>query len=297
MIKRVLLLTLLGLLVYTALILRYGPSVSRTGQTTEQRNMVKAEEYLYEASARYDTVIVGSSMGDRLVADSLPKGYYNLSFGGLSAQDGLRLMEQSGHLPKLLLVEINTLDRVTESAMVRSLAHPVWGQVKRYLPFMRQKYQPFGVIKAVLRDWSMGKNKVITPEAAFHVDTAFVNKIVAGHIEGAKLTPSDSVISAALQTAYQRLEAWRQRGVRVVLFEMAADPRIEQLPITQKIRRLSLQYFPAPNYTHLKAHQAVFETTDGVHLTYDAANRFTGYIHKQIDEQVIGRKEIVSSRQ
>ncbi|WP_027303054.1 hypothetical protein [Rudanella lutea] len=287
MIKRVLLSTLALLLVYSWFISQYGAGISRTGQTTEQRNMVKAEEFLFEASTRYDTIIVGSSMSDRLNTDSLSAAYYNLSLAGMSAQDGLQLIEMSGHLPHVLFVETNTLTRDEPSPLMESLNDPTWIWLKRHLPFTRQKFQPAGVFKAMLRDWSHGKGQPVVPETAMYVDTAFLNKAVADRIQAA-IPPPDSVLHASLGKVRNRLDQWRRQGVRVVFFEIPMDPRLQAMPIQGQVRQLVRRYFPSPDYAHLALPEGAYQTTDGVHLTYGESNRFTGYLRQQIQGYIGG---------
>jgi hypothetical protein len=293
MIKRVLLATLVGLLAYSWFIYRFGADINRTGQTTEQRNMVKAEEFLYEASARYDTIIIGSSLSDRLNTDSLSTNYYNLSLAGLSVLDGIQLVELSQHLPSVVFIETYTLPRDEPSALVASLNNPTQVLMKRYLPFTRQKYQPAGVFKAMLRDWSHGKGNAVVPESAMYVDTAFLNKAVTERLEQGSFPPPDSLLQNGLLTVRARLEAWRKRGVQIVLYEMPLDARLKELPEHKRVRQLVSRYFPSPDYGHITLPPFNYQTTDGIHLTYQDANRFTGYMRQQINT-LMGERYLVN---
>ncbi len=153
------------LVAYTGFIQFFQTSITRIGQTTAHRNTVKAEEYLYEAASHYDTLIVGSSMSERLLTDSLGHDYYNLAFAGLSSQVGLTLIQHSGHWPRLIFVETNTLLNPVAATKLPALGDgPIWQTVRQHFLFMRQKYQPVGVFKAMLRDWQYGKQHYIKVE-------------------------------------------------------------------------------------------------------------------------------------
>jgi hypothetical protein len=153
------------LIVYTILIVGFQERITHSGQTTLQRNIVKAEEYLYEASNRFDTVLIGSSVSERLIMDSLPGGCYNLAMAGLSSLDGLQLIKQTAHWPRLIYIELNTLDRGETSDVLEGFNHPRRQFLNQLFPFLRQKYQPVGVVKSLLRDWQYGQAQFVDPSA------------------------------------------------------------------------------------------------------------------------------------
>ena len=67
-----------------------------------QDNVNKAQQYVYEKSR--DTVMVGTSLSSRIIADSIPM-VTSLSFGGCSVEDGLMIILYKGYTPKFILIE------------------------------------------------------------------------------------------------------------------------------------------------------------------------------------------------
>lgn len=282
MIWKSILTTLLLLTAYTLFIHYGGNTISRTAQTTAQRNIVKAEEFLYEDSDRCDTLIVGSSMSERLHPDRLTPHCYNLSFSGLSSLDGLHLIQASGHTPKVLFVEINSIARQSPSSLdLTTVADPTSRTLKQWLPFLRQKYQPVGVAKALLRDWQHGSSDIVAPESASRLDTALQRKMVY-QLHGAMSLPLSVVATdSSFKKAYAFLSQLKRQGTTVVLFEMPINARLENLLAPRTIRDYANRYFPAPQYQHIVLPADSFRTSDGIHLLYDESLQYTNYLHAQ----------------
>ncbi|QJD77571.1 hypothetical protein [Spirosoma rhododendri] len=286
------------LLAYTLFINQYGSSINRTAQTTAQRNMVKAEEYLYEASATADTLIVGSSMSERLHTEQIAPQGYNLSFSGLSALEGLYLIQQSGHVPNVLFVEINSIARQTPTTLdLTKLTDPAERRIKKWLPFLRQKYQPVGVFKAVLRDWQQGAGKTVAPESAFRLDTTLQQRMVR-QLQGEMSRPISAEGTAIpFKKALAYLSQLRQQGTTVILFEMPINARLENLLAPRTIRQYADRYFPAPAYQHIALPADSFRTSDGIHLLYDESVRYSNYLHTQYEQLARSAPRTVVSNQ
>lgn len=287
MIKKSLLLALGLLAAYTLLIQRFGFWVSRTAQTTAQRNLVKGEEYLYEAKGRYDTVIVGSSMSDRLVGNDSLRGLYNLSFAGQSSIEGLRLISQSGHVPKLIFVEINSLARQDPpEPELLNLTDPTQKTLKHWLPFLRQKYQPVGVFKALLRDIQHGRNTFVVPASALAPDTSLLSKTVAQLAVSMQTPIPKPQLDSLVRRAYTYLEPLRKAGAHVVFFEMPMDARLEQSALPVALRESVHRIFSTPPYTYIPLPPDAYGTTDGIHLLHPEAMRYTTYFWQQTRPQL-----------
>lgn len=280
MIQKTLLITTLSLTLYSALIYWFGHDISRTGQTVAQRNLVKAEEYRYEAAEQFDTLIVGSSMSERIPTDSLASSCYNLAMAGLSSQAGLKLIRESGHWPRLIYVEMNTLlTPVRPNELLIDQETPVEQFMHEHLAFLRQKYQPIGVFKALLRDWQYGKNQVVAVETGLRVDSAFLEKAVAKALLDQQRPLPDSVLRAQVKFVKHELDTFRQHGTQIILFEVPVDPRIQQTAFSRAIKTAITDTFSALDYTLVMPDSsAVYSTTDGVHLTYGACFDYTHHL-------------------
>lgn len=287
MIRKSILTTILLLIAYTLFIRYYGNAIYRTAQTTAQRNVVKAEEFIYEASNHCDTLVVGSSMSERLQTERLTPHCYNLSFSGLSALDGLTLIHSSGHVPKVLFVEINSIAREVPSSLnLATVNDPTERRLKRLLPFLRQKYQPVGVLKALLRDWQNGSSNVVAPESSFRLDTALQQKMVR-QLHGSLSQPlSIEATTRSFRQAKVLLSQLQRQGTTIVLFEMPINSQLENLEAPQTIRQYADRYFPAPEYQHIALPTDAFRTSDGVHLLYDESVRYTDYLYTQYQQLI-----------
>lgn len=277
--------TLLLLIAYTLFIHYGGSAISRTAQTIAQRNVVKAEEFIYENSSRCDTLIVGSSMSERLHSERLTPHCYNLSFSGLSSLDGLYLIQAAGHAPKVLFVEINSIARQSPSSLdLTTVTDPNSRTLKQWLPFLRQKYQPVGVVKALLRNWQQGSSDLIAPETASRLDTALQQKMVH-QLHGAMSMPlSVAATDSSFKKAYAFLRQLQRRGTTVILFEMPINAQLENLLAPRTIRDYANRYFPAPQYQHIVLPADSFRTSDGIHLLYDESLYYTNYLHAQYEK-------------
>jgi len=286
MIRRSLFITGTLLVLYTAFIYWAGPAISRTAQTTAQRNVIKAEDYLYDTRARYDTVIVGSSMSERLIVNGTSNRLYNLSLAGQSSLEGLRLVAARKQYPSVLLVEINTLARQdpTEPDLL-ALTDSARLDLKRYLPFLQLKYQPVGVVKALLRDWQYGRNQVIVPKTALNADTSLLTKIVAQMAPLMQQPIPADTLHHLLARAQFYLEPMRRAGTTIIFFAMPSDYRLQRLPTPTSVRQAVMTTFSGPGYYFIPLPKSPYGTTDGIHLLHAEAIRYTTYFREQLPQR------------
>ena len=282
MIRKTLISTGLLLVMYSAFILIYQTQIKRTAQTVEQRNVVTAEEFLYEDGEQADTIIAGSSMSKRLIVDSLSGKYYNLALEGMSPVDGLRLISRMKRAPRLLLVETNTLDKLPDEGFINKIEKPVLSWIRKYVPFTRVKYQPIGVLKSLVRD-----TYVPTPVAE-PVDTVLITKLVQERLGILNdISPqADNALKNAIENAETYIRALRSKGTRIVFFEIPMDPRLQNTAYYCRIRELIKLRFPASDYEFVDFPVDSYQTTDGVHLPRQESLRYTKHLHKHLTDSL-----------
>jgi hypothetical protein len=99
------LLTVFGLLICYEMVIRSTDVWWTIGQNQWQANVIRANKFIYSDS-QIDNVMVGSSisskLGVKISRDSLPAGFYNLSFDGLSSMDGLLILQKLNYSPQRL---------------------------------------------------------------------------------------------------------------------------------------------------------------------------------------------------
>ena len=272
------------LVLYTILIISFQGYVKHSGQTTLQRNMVKAEDYLFEANGHFDTVLVGSSMSERLIMDSLPRGCYNLAMAGFSSLDGLQLIKQSTHWPRLIYIELNTLDRGHTSDAIQEFNDSRQQFLKQYFPFMRQKYQPIGVIKSLLRDWKYSQAQFVDFGISVPFDTTFQEKAIQEKLKEMEYVPADSSLRKDMQIAGNYIDAFRRKGVKVIFFELPIDIRLQNHRRTAVARQYLSNRFSASQYPIINAPADAYLTNDGIHLTRSENIRYTVYLSQKLHQ-------------
>ncbi|WP_080053846.1 hypothetical protein [Spirosoma aerolatum] len=289
MVRKAVLTTLLLLLLYSLFIYAFQEHIHRTGLTVQQNNIVKAEEFLYENGQKADTIVVGSSMSNRLLFDSLPGHYYNLALEGLSSADGLGLIVQAKHRPRLLLIETNSMDRLPDTAFFAALTKPALRVIRKYLPLTRLKYQPVGVVKALFRDWRAEKIPAGATEA---IDTAFVSKLIQARLVDMNRIPPENEMQAKIDVSAASIRSLQESGTQVIFFEMPTDPRVRNTILSGRVRKLVGSTFPESAYRYIQFPSDFYQTTDGVHLPLTECARYTRYLYTQLSRATVQLTEV-----
>lgn len=276
--------SLLGLLVLSllyALAVAAFPGLS-VSQNQNQDNYIKAEQYLYSDSAAARPVtVVGTSLSARLVMDSLPD-FNNLAFGGMSASDGLAIVDRRERKPEMLLLETNLYYKTGSADFLEPLFNPVNYSLKKYLVAFRSDKQPIalatsGAIAAVKglkrseRDSSASgpKKEVLLQQRAFEEQ-----------LKAYATLPEQRDVQrelAALKTQIQGLE---KQGVKVAFLEVPINAELVNSLRQTYTRRQFRQAFPPERYTYVPVKVWNFKTTDGLHMNRDEASRYSGFLHE-----------------
>ncbi|AQG81176.1 hypothetical protein [Spirosoma montaniterrae] len=283
MIRKAILTTVLLLLLYSTFIHVCQSHIRRTGLTTQQTNTIKAEEFAYETDHQADTIIVGSSMSNRLLFDGMQSSYCNLSMEGMASIDGLGLIAHMRQHPRLLLVEMNSLDRLPDTTLALHLTEPGWALVREYVPLTRLKYQPLGVAKALFRDWYSPPAQAMGAES---IDTAFASKLIAERLHDMMRIPSEGELREKIAKVAEHIRHFQKAGTQVVFFEMPTDPRVRNAALSCRIRHVIEETFPPAAYRYIRYPVTVYQTTDGVHLPQTEGIRYSRYLYQQLCQKL-----------
>ena len=289
MVRKAVFTTLLLLLLYSLFIYAFQGKIHRTGLTVQQNNIVKAEEFLYENGQKADTIVVGSSMSNRLLFDSLPGHYYNLALEGLSSADGLGLIVRAKHRPRLVLIETNSMDRLPDTAFSEALTKPALSVIRKYMPLTRLKYQPVGVVKALIRDWSAEKRSTVETES---IDTSFVSKLIQARLIDMNRIPPENEMQAKIDVSAAYIKSLQASGTQVIFFEMPTDPRVRNTILSGRVRKLVGSTFPESAYPYVQFPADFYQTTDGVHLPWSECARYTRYLYTQLSQSSVRLTEV-----
>ena len=240
-------------------------------------NIIAEQEFLFDKSGTADRLIVGSSLAYRMRNSMLPDNYWNLSRAGGSPFQGLQLIEQAGSKPNLVLIEINVLDREHHGGATE--VNPVDMFVKRALPITQKKYQP--VAYALNLGYQFLQADRFRQSGPVGGRAMEAMERLQLQLYSVDLT-EDAGFVATLNQLEKVASRLRKDNVRVVFFEMPVSPRLADLARARSIRQMVRKRFPEPEYRHLDLPDCGnFQTTDGVHLDVESAQRMFEYLDRQ----------------
>lgn len=281
-----------ALLIAAALLLGYEgllavcpDSMRAVAESQWHDNRIRAQRYLYE-QRQADTVVVGSSLARRLDEHLGKADIVNLSFGGRSPLDGLRLIARSGAAPRLVLVEVNHLDRGADEDFLGSLLSPGRRYLREHLRALRTYYRPLSVAAALMRNGfaesferlrdgarhSAGRGPMTSAAGIPH---ALFAQLLQRQIRAHREKPTPRRLERLVGQLEDVFGTLRARGSTIVLFEMPTHPR---LCVSRHLRALRRtlerrlgdyvsRYAQAPDCT-------AFATTDAHHLDPASAQRY-----------------------
>jgi hypothetical protein len=281
------------LLVCFSFWLSFNSSTKRVGQNQWQDNVIKAQNYIYAKSQNNLKVVVGSSLSSRLVMDSLPANYCNLAFGGQSLFDGLKIIEKVNSKPLAVYIETNFLANESDDKFIEALFVPVVSSIKKEINFLHERNQPvtffgnsfsskFGTrvldpfagqfFNPIVNKFKFGKKKKVESKENFY------NSLVKQHLKDFSLSFPETGLRSKLATLKALVSKLLIDGTDVVFFEMPMDKSLENTNRLITFRKLLKEYFPEDSFAYIpKPVYADYETTDGLHLSYQEALKFTNY--------------------
>ena len=279
--------------------LRVLPGAVAVPQGINQDNVIKMQEYVYATAGQCPTVILGSSLAAKLRPQALPTDVCNLALRGQSVFEGFELLRRAGQTPRLILLELNVLDRAPNSGTIEELFSPALYPLRRWYPGLQARHQPLNEALSA----SLAVLGHLRPAAAAH----FQEKLGVGHsassatplADEANYQPLSPAVVAAAHADYDQLPAqpgfdhnlnllyryvhyFTARGTRVVFFEMPTDAYACQ-GAKMRYMRQRLAAYRAGQLTYLpRPDCAAYRTTDGQHLTDPSAWRYSVVLAQQL---------------
>lgn len=283
-VKRTLIVAAVLVALYALIVPRVVPKWN-SWQSQQQTNTILAQRYLYD-DRPYATVIVGSSLSNRLTRDSLPASVANLGFGGLSITDGLHIIERRGYAPPVVAIEMNVAFKKPDQNFHTSVLSPAFYWMRKYVAATRDEYQPIGLMKGWASARSEAKKKAFgkVPLAVAEHD-AIHEKMVAMQREQRDQAPDTAALNEVMQAVKRLTDALEAQGTRIVLFEMPVHPDLVNMAEPRAIREAFTARYPAGRYTYIPSPDPVdFNTTDGLHLDEESAARYTAYLRDALQD-------------
>lgn len=296
MIRRILIFTGLILLAYNLVLLL--PQVRPQfwmDQGLHQQNVIKAQEYLLDREPQ-DVVIVGSSLAARLPTDQLGPRSVNLALAGGSVFTGLQLVAEHPAPPRLVLIETNIIMRGADRDVLENAHRPVISSLRRYVPALREKYQPSNIIagrlflQLIVRGRrALGLEK--QPGDALQVASVSANPAedpaaiaLAEQRRYHSVAPDPEELAARIAELRNWITVLEQRGVRCIFLEMPVHETLVNSAHCAAIRTAIRQGFPAKQLDWIvPPADRIFHPRDGFHLGPEEAKEFASYIRAQVN--------------
>ena len=253
-----------------------------------QGNVVKAERYVYEKKSDIKIAIVGSSIGNRIKPEYIGPNVANLAMSAYSSQTGLEIVKRNKLKPSTVLIEINnTIARELNQKMIDYLYNPVFYLLRSYLPILRQEYQPISVLISYLKD-SKGKNKPQGDEEKNALASPKLRKRLIDNLIKTRMNPLQAEIAEKIRQEAENIKAQiaalKESGVRVVLFNVPGEARVEQTIAERQERKLIEEIFPQDTFEWLPEPPSEnWRTEDGIHLIDSNAKKYGAFLKEKLE--------------
>lgn len=268
MIKKSFICCIILFIIHTVIVV-YEPSIGM-GTNQWQDNAIKAQQFMYAPNA--DTVMVGSSLSGRIIRDSIPF-VKSISFGGCAVEDGLRIIHSKNYAPKYILVETNIIFREGNPDLVLGTTEGIIPKLRSFIPSLREQYEPICVFASL-----MTRSIDITPQM---VNINLLNKSINRMKEGDEPLQQEK-IQERLHEIKRLINAIESGGTQFIFFEMPVNEQLSHLKLYDQTRAVLQKEFPKDKYCYLPSDTAKYLTTDGIHLDFDGAQRYSHYFREKL---------------
>lgn len=244
---------LLLLVLYSAFV-EFGPRPREPRfQSGDQRNRHAIEQFMRDQQ-RVRTVIVGSSMTERLGNEVADGCTYNLALRGESSQTGLAVLNRSRAKPERVLIEANVPERVVNERLVNEGTR----LLPRLVPALATQNMPVNVLFSFL---SRHKPSTNADEVALSRALQTERDLHAHEMPSSLLNPQ-------IETLKGQVRELERSGVQVMFFELPVHLDLEDTPRARQIRAALAAAFPRQDYIGWQtlAQGMTIRTIDGVHL-------------------------------
>ncbi len=282
-----------------AIFLSQMENVKHIGQHQWQDNIIKAQDYIYAENQNKLNIIIGSSLSSRIVMDSLPNNFYNLSFGGQSLFDGLNIIMNAHKKPNAVFIETNFIEKAADVKFGEGLFMPVVSILKGKINFLQEKNQPLSFVGNFISP-IVGRNvldpfagkyfnrliNIVKPKKVNQEDSLknFYQILVNKQVDNFSTTLDEKEMLKKILFLKKSILALEKDSVKIIFFEMPMHPALENTSHLKMERKLLQQYFPVSEYRYLpKPNYSNYETTDALHLGSKEALKFTSFFKLNIN--------------
>jgi hypothetical protein len=238
--------------------------------TPLQGNYAKFEHF-FQSNTVPQSLVVGSSMSDKLPSLGNGQAFYNLSLSGGSILTSLEILKYKKELPRRIYLETNVLTRPLDTAFVNDFLKKQ-RSVSSKIPIFQHRYQLV----------SYGLNQVFQ---IFNIKSQPKKKgsnraaIVNSRLTQLREMEDDTLnLRKNIAVLTDQIDFFSSRGVEFVFFEMPVDAPLELYLNRSSERRKKEMCLLKAKFGRFayRVHRPddAYTTSDGVHLSYVDARRF-----------------------
>ncbi|TLU98957.1 hypothetical protein [Dyadobacter luticola] len=233
-------------------------------------------------------------MSSKISKDSLPDNFYNLSFDGLSALDGLLILEKLSSSPKQVFIETNILMRREDKIFQSALFSPVMFSLKRFFESFRESHQPVEVLARITTPRKSHPDSLaFEPLKELVRDEAVYRSMLKIKIDKSTIPMPEGEVADQMGRLKKLVTQLQARGVQVVFFEVPVDPAAcglaAQVQLRQAVKKvfkpLGCKFISVPDCNG-------YITSDGTHLDRVSAYKFLNYFRHELEKVSSGRSVI-----
>jgi hypothetical protein len=259
------------------------------GISQRQENIIKGQRYLYQKNQQNSIVLIGSSITGAIRVKNIGDQFTNIAMAGSNSKTGLELIKLNSTLPSLLLIEINeTISKEIDRQLIESVHHPILDSIRFYLPMFREEYKPISVLVDSLKQTAQSQRQIaeVAEPATPIANPDFRERFIATMAETQQGKLSEEAIQD-LQTEsklmQKQIATLQKNGVRVILFNLPTESRLENTPRRQQIQGLMRQIFPPEQFEWLpEPPSREWRTSDGIHLIPADAQAYAEFLKVQL---------------
>ena len=239
-------------------------------------------------------------MGAHLYAKLIDPSCYNLSTEGGSCLSSLEIIEKSGKIPEILLVEINSINRPNSIKVADYLFQPFIFELRKFLPALRNQNQPIlytAHLFAIIADKISYELKKISKKVFGEVadenllkqpSLPILNKDLIKQLRSDEINQSSdlsdtSEIKIKMNVLVEDLNKLKKQGVKIVFYEMPTEEFFQKSLKSKYIRELANVVAEKNNFYKIPVdNNLIYKTIDVVHLEDESAKTYTEYIKKYL---------------
>lgn len=285
MVKKTLIVTSILFLSYTLFVSFLAPKWWKGIGNDIQTRSTKVENFLYNTNISNKNIILGTSLANRIIMDSI-KNTYNLSLSSLGVFDGLYILSLKKEMPKFLFIEMNYFTKEPNESFTNKFSNPTLF-IKKHIISLQEDKQPLVIFGNLLSEKCfkpsksskalMKKNKNDSLK-----DLTILNELLSRQKDIYNVIPSDSILASSLDKLEQILKEYQLKGTKIVFFEVPVNYTLINSPYSIAIRNCFYKKFPKSAYKYIDLPENIkFISSDGLHLSSDEAKIYSSYFAKQ----------------